>query len=231
MKRKITILLLTILSLFLFACGKESKEANQKITVEEAIIGKWEYHTGFTTWNFIFNEDMTCSYWSGVSEPEESTYTMENESLIVEGLEWDFYYKLENEELRFWNETLHDDGSRSEWEFTKDTTYNPEEQPSTLFLTDDMLDEIEEKYTSSSMLLQLQILLNASYDEDFEVVDWEVGNAKKTDPYTFVVYGKLYIEDNYGEKYYQNTNITYTAVEDSEEESGYSIERDVDFVD
>lgn len=47
---------------FLFACGEPGskiiaeEEISPSITVEEEIIGKWIYYTGFTTWSFVFNE-------------------------------------------------------------------------------------------------------------------------------------------------------------------------------
>lgn len=83
---------------------------------------------------------MTCSYWSGVREPENSTYKMEKGELIIADLDWNFYYEMVNDELVFWQDTTHSDGSRSEWTFTRDSTYNPSDI-TTLVLTEDMLDE------------------------------------------------------------------------------------------
>lgn len=225
MKKFISMLLVGIMCISLCACGGES---SPKLTAEEEIIGKWVYDTGITTWNFVFNEDMTCSYWAGAREPENSTYKMENGELVIEDLDWKLYYELSDEEMRFWQDTTHDDGSRSEWEFTKDTTYNSSDI-TTLALTEEMLDEIEEEYTDSDFSLMLLAYLTLSY-EDFEFTDWEFTDSEKTDPYTYVVYGVVYAEDNYGEKYYQNTDVIFTAVEDTEEASGYKIKWDVEFV-
>ena len=221
MKKKLVFLpLVTLICIFLFACGGLSS----KVTAEEEIIGKWTYYTGFTTWNFIFDEDMTCSYWSGANEPTNTTYEMGNGKLIIADLDWNFYYEIVNEELEL---STHDDGSRSEWKFTKDSTYDPADI-TTLALTEDMLDEIEEKYTSSSFSETLLFYMSTIY-KDLEFTDWEITKSQKKDPYTYVVYGKLYAKDNYGDNYKQNSNIIFTVVEDTEGENGYSIKWDVEF--
>ena len=46
----------------------------------------------------------------------------------------------------------------------------------------------------------------------------------------FILYILIYAKDNYGEKYRQNVNITFTVEEDQEEESGYSIKWVLEFV-
>lgn len=224
MKKKLVFLLTTLMCVFLFACD----ESSSKKTAEEEIIGKWIYYTGFTTWNFVFNEDMTCSYWSGASEPKNTTYEMKNGELTIAGLDWNFYYEILNEELKFWQDTTHSDGSKSEWKFTKDITYNPADI-TTLVLTKDMLDEIEEEYTSSSFSTILLFYMNQRY-KNFEFTDWKITKSKKKDPYTYVVYCVLYAKDNYGDKYYQNSNIIFTAVEDDKEKSGYCIQWDIELV-
>lgn len=224
MRKIISIILMLAICLSLAACSVGS---DSKLTAEEAIIGKWIYNTGFTTWNFVFNTDMTCSYWSGAREPNLSKYKMENGEIVIEGLDWKLYYELLDGKMKFWQDTPHDDGSRSTWEFTKDTTYNPSDITS-LALTDIMVDEIEEKYTASSFTAVLLAYLTLNYKE-LEFTDWEVTKAKKADPYTYVVYGVLYAKDNYGQKYRQNANVIFTAVNDTTE-SGYSIKWNVELI-
>lgn len=203
-------------------CGSNEKKA------QEEIVGKWVYHTGFTTWNFVFNEDMTCTYWAGTREPRDSTYKMENGKLTIEDLDWDLYYELSKGNIRFWQDTQHDDGSRSQWEFIKDNTYNPSDSKN-LALTENMVEEIEAEYKGAHFSTILLTYLSMKYD-NLDFTDWKVTNAEKTDPYTYVVYGVVYAENNYGEKYYQNTNITFTVGEDAEESKGYSIDWDIEFV-
>lgn len=231
MKKIIALVLVMLMCLSFAACGGESlsKEESPKLTAESEIIGKWQYYTGFTTWNFIFNEDMTCSYWSGVNEPDYSTYKMDNGELFIEGLDWQLYYELSDGVMRFWQDSLHSDGSRSTWEFSKDTTYDPSDVTG-IILTEQMIDEIEQEYTSSTFPDVLLAIMTLRY-ENLEFTDWEMTNAKKIDQYTFVLYGVLYAKDNYGQYYKQNSNVIFTAVEDAEKESGYSIDWDVEFVD
>lgn len=229
MKRLVALLLALVMCLSLCACGGGSSSKDFESTAEDEIIGKWVYNTGITTWNFVFNEDMTCSYWAGTREPSNSTYTMENGELVIKGLKWDLFYEFANGKIRFWNNTTHDDGSQSQWEFTKDTTYDPSAITG-LALTAEMIEEIEAEYNAEYFPTIILTYLTLKID-DLEFTDWEVTKAKKTDPYTYVVYGILYAKDNYGKKYYQNSNVIFTVVEDAKEASGYSIKWDIKFTD
>ena len=220
MKKKLGVLLVTIICVFLSACGGA--------TAEEEIIGRWTYNTGITTWNFVFNEDMTCSYWAGAKEPQNSTYKMESGELTIDNSDWEFYYEIKGKELQFRYEAMYDDGTKKIWRFVKDTTYNPKDITS-LALTKSMLAEIEEEATSASFYQKLLLFMNLQY-EDLEFTEWKITDMKKTDPYTYVVYGVLYARNNYGEKYYQNSNVIFTMVEDAEKENGYSIKWEIKLV-
>lgn len=196
------------------------------IKAEKEIIGKWTYNTGLATWNFVFNEDGTCSHWSGTNEPDNSTYSMGDGILKVDDLEgWNFYYTIENNEFNFY----HDMEEYNDWKFKKDYTYNPD-TPKSLALTEDMIEEIEDKIESDEFETVILISQGAKF-KDYTFTSVEFKNHKKTDPYTYKLYGVLYAEDNYGDKYRQNFDVTFIAVNDSSTKTGYSIDWTLQLVD
>lgn len=117
------------------------------------------------------------------------------------------------------------DGSASPGSDTSETV--------TLVLTDNMVNEIKSRIESSTfhlIVLYYEQLLIGN-DLDLEFTDLEIANHKQTDLYTYKAYGTLYATDNYNREYYQNIDIVFTAEKDDEEDSGYSIDWDVEFVD
>lgn len=107
-KNIVAILLVLALCLSLCACGSKMK-------AEDEIVGMWTYDTPFTTWTFVFEADNTCTYWSGVIDPKDTTYTMDDGELVVDNLDWEFHYELLDDGLDLWH-TL---DSGTEWHFVK----------------------------------------------------------------------------------------------------------------
>lgn len=234
MKKILSLLLAFAVCVSLCACGgseaqidsDESSPADD-LTPEEAIVGKWYYNTGITVWNFVFNEDGSCRYWSGNKESNHSTYSLRDNVLTIEGLDWELAYALSDGEFEWY--LTHEDGDK--WYFTKDDSYDPNAITS-LELTSAMVDEIEAEIESEDFetLILFYEQLTFESDKDFTFTDLEISNHKKTSQYEYTAFGTIYAEDNYGDLYKQNVDIVFTAEEDSEEDSGYSIKWDIEFV-
>lgn len=207
-----------------------SNEASTSEIVEKAAIsGKWDYNTGFTVWHFIFDRDNSCRYWSGNRESNNTTYVLNNGNLVIDGLDWEFQYQiLENGTLELCH--IQEDGDK--WHFTKDTAYAPNAM-TTLELTSEMVDEIENKIEDDDFetLVLFYEQMTAGKELDVTFTGMDIKNHKKTSQHTYTAFGTVYAEDNYGKKYYQNIDIVFTAEEDAEEATGYSIKWDVEFVD
>lgn len=227
--KKFILLVLSLAMLFsLCACGSSTPNESADISPEKAIVGKWCYNTGITTWNFIFNEDGSCSYWSGNKESTQTTYIIENDKIHIADLDnWDFSYTIT--EGKF--ELLVTQESGNIWRFTKDNTYDPS-AITTLELTDEMIDEIEAKINDKDFIILYLATQQLTFksDEDLTFTDLEIASQKKTSQYTYTVFGTIYAKDNYNKKYRQNVNIVFTAVEDNKEDTGYSIKWNSEFV-
>ena len=166
--KKLSALILVILILVTFAgCGEKTGEKEPQYTAEQAIIGKWIYHTGFTTWNFVFNADGTCSYWSGINESDYSTYTMTDGNLRVEDLEdWEFYYTFENDILNLY----HAMDEYVDWKFL----HVPMDEPrDTLMLTSEMVKDIKAKIEDDTYEIALQFTLQTIV-KDYDILGVEV---------------------------------------------------------
>ncbi|MBQ2861777.1 MAG: hypothetical protein IJE83_03200 [Oscillospiraceae bacterium] len=217
--KKILALILTFVMLVSFCgCGPDKKEP--QYTEDQAIVGKWIYYTGFTTWNFVFNADGTCSYWSGINESKNSTYTMADGNLYVEALEeWEFYYTFENNILNLYHTMEEDD----DWKFS----HVPIDEPrDSLMLTSEMVNDIKEKIEDDTYEIALQFTLQTII-KDYNILGVEIKSHEKIDQYTYAAYLIVDFEDNYGDKFYDKLELHYTVVEDAKEPKGYAI--DIDF--
>lgn len=93
-----------------------------------------------------------------------------------------------------------------------------------LELTKDMIAEIEEKISGSTFPLMICAYFAVAYPlDDYTYTDFEVTSSKKFDDYTYRVYGKLYIKDNYGKTSYVKAYAVYKAVQSNEASTGYEI--------
>lgn len=227
--KKPLLIVLTLAMLFsLCACGSGESNAPE-IKPEEAIIGKWDYALTFSDFHFVFNSDGNVKHWSNNNESKYDKYTIDGDKIIIDNLadEWDIRYKIENGMFEVY--LIEEDGDIST--FSKDESYDPE-AITTLELTEEMVDEIEEKINDSKFKLVVLTYETMAFkgDKDLTFTDLDITNQKKTSQYEYTAFGVIYAKDNYGEKYRQNVNITFTVEEDQEEESGYSIKWVLEFV-
>lgn len=94
-----------------------------------------------------------------------------------------------------------------------------------LKLTDEMLKEIEDaveyRYYEALMVMDARDVYE---NYGFKVTNFVVTSKKKTNKYTYSVYGTLYYEDTRSKnKYTDEMRIDYYAVVDKTEEKGYKI--------
>ncbi len=107
-----------------------------------------------------------------------------------------------------------------------------------LELTDEMINEINDEidktdnyidaidYLAYDEMYRI-IMYSRLYDEDlvpadytladlkneYTLDDFEITNTKKTDSYTYTIYGKLYYSDNYGRQTYTTAQVIYKVPE------------------
>lgn len=126
-----------------------------------------------------------------------------------------FASKKENEK----NEKIQDEAR----EFIE-SVGNKKEQVETLELTAEMIEELEETIEKDSY--EEGIWFTYAMTEstnDYEITSFELTNHKKTDKYTYTVYGKLYYKDNYNNRMYDKIELKYQAVKNENEEKGYEL--------
>lgn len=102
---------------------------------------------------------------------------------------------------------------------------NKREQVDTLELTAEMIEELEERIEkwNYEIGIALYIAATTTSTDDYSITDFEMTNHKKTDKYTYTVYGKLYYKDNYNNSMYDKIELKYKAVKDESEEKGYRL--------
>jgi len=93
-----------------------------------------------------------------------------------------------------------------------------------LELTEDMIEEIEERISGEYYSQMICIIFLKQYPlDDYNYTDFEVKNSKKQDKYTYHVYGKLRVENNYSESTYIKAYLVYKATESDETDTGYKV--------
>lgn len=226
MKRISSFFLSAIICLSLCACGSVGKGPNPT----EEIVGEWLWDTGFVTWHFIFDADGTCHYWNGNKEIKYSNYTIgDDKHICIDNLDWDFYYEIDENTFALY----YDRGKNRNVKFVKNQDYVPSDL---IFveLDKDICKEIkakiEEDVETDKDIFLLGVTL-ASRETGLTFTDISITKKQKEDPYTYIAYGVIYAEDNYGKRYKQNINIVYNAVKNEEEACGYELSWNLKFVD
>lgn len=222
MKRVGALFLAVIMAVSLCACGE--KELNPS----DEIVGEWLWDTGIVTWHFIFNEDGTCHYYNANRPIKYSTYRITDDNDInVSGLNWDLYYEIKENTF-----TLYCADKGRIVRFVKNSDYIPQSL-AFVELDENICEEIEKEIeedieTDNYAFLVAVTLTHRELGLTF--TDIRITKKQKQDPYTYIAYGIIYAEDNYGRQYKQDINIVYTAEKSEEEECGYELNYNLIFV-
>lgn len=121
-------------------------------------------------------------------------------------------------------------GIRNDYkQLSSESTVSNELGQENLKLTDEMLKEIKDvveyRYYDTVMIITAREVYE---NYGFKVTNFVVTSKKKTNNYTYSVYGTLYYEDKISKnKYTDEMRIDYYAVVDKTEEKGYKIMKEI----
>jgi len=217
MKKFIKIALVLTFCVFLSGCGK---------TVEDHLIGQWKYDTGLAVWDFVFEEDGAVRFTSSrhwtvgtyeINEKRQSIRVSWVDEDDQDEHEWLFSY----EETRDGIDLIHALG----WHFTKIKSYDARserlEYEKYEMMSEDVYDEVEALIKSGDAEDYAIRMLGIQYpDVTFQRL--EITSGERNSYYTYSVYGKIYSQDKFGDKYVDKVEVMYRA---EKEADGYTIHR------
>lgn len=123
-----------------------------------------------------------------------------------------------------------------DWKDWREEYQEQDEEKNTLKLTSEMIEDIKEEIESGRLARFVPVVIELSTQQgnsnELNDIEVEVTRHKQTDAYTYTAYIEISWKDNYNKEYYDNSTVTYTAIEEYDDISNknYTINKEYGFL-